>query len=216
MKCKWNIPWIWLISEGGRGPLVGAVGDPLAMLFWSTPASALQWFIYLIGMNWKILFLSLLLPLIYTLCFTPVDMHTFCFTAYLFFTKEEGETRSSALFQSGQRSPLRPTRYRLVDTSMRMSQMSDAHLFSLNLFRVMAGLKQISDRLHKLIKTKPTKYQFYQMTKLIRCYIFHVLFSNSLGFTHFSTASHVVSARPREVVRVMDCLCRFGFFCAKE
>lgn len=82
MKCKSNIPWIWLISLGGRSPLARTVGDPLSVLFWSTQLLLWKDLLVQLGYNWHSV--SCLSPETHKYTHTYV-VAGWCFQGLLFF-----------------------------------------------------------------------------------------------------------------------------------
>ena len=89
--------------QGWPKPAGWNSGRPVGSVVLIYSAIALRWFIYLIGMNSKILFISLLscLPF-HTLCFTPINMHTLCWMSCLSSSKREKKpTCQYSLVRSG-------------------------------------------------------------------------------------------------------------------
>lgn len=100
-------------------------GRPVGSVVLIYSAIALQWFIYLIGMDSNILLFSLFLPSFHTLCFTPISMHTLCWMSCLCSSKREKKlTCQYSLVRSGLTFEMLIAliRYRLLDTSMRQSE----------------------------------------------------------------------------------------------
>lgn len=138
---------MYLINlQGWPKPAGWNSGTPFGSVVLIYAAIALQWFIYLIGMNSKSLIFSLVFPFFCSLCLTPINTHILCWMSWLSSPKR---TKKPTCQYSKVRSGLTfevlivPILYRLLDKSVRQA---DIHLlpfipflFSLNPFRVMVA-----------------------------------------------------------------------------